>query len=247
MNDHPRQHFNNDIHPARADGRALHASQLSATCAFEPGQGFLDHEALHNTIFCCPESNNAFSWIEQSFMEASDHHSLLRGPIDVGKEFANAIDASRHWGPDSDSKDSASLDSLPISPKTPRKGRARPSESTATPQRARSPKRKCLEGNSTEAAKDSGVPQAREKNRIAADKCRSKKRRAVAQLKTKHESLESTHRQLSSTASDLVAETHALKNMLMQHGNCDCELIQKYLKDAAFSWIAKKTDEHLEA
>ncbi|PHH91329.1 hypothetical protein CDD83_900 [Cordyceps sp. RAO-2017] len=86
------------------------------------------------------------------------------------------------------------------------------------------------------------VISAREKNRIAAEKCRLKKRYSVAQLESKHEILEAQHRQLLDTVAVLVAETHDLKNMVMQHSNCDNDLIQRYLDDAASSWITKRRD-----
>lgn len=48
------------------------------------------------------------------------------------------------------------------------------------------------------------------------------------------------HRRLLGTLSELMAETFVLKNMLMEHGSCDCRLIQDYLKESASEWVAKK-------
>lgn len=80
----------------------------------------------------------------------------------------------------------------------------------------------------------------REKNRIAAGKCRSRRRQEEEKLKSKHENLEQEHRRLSEAVSELMAETYLLKNMLMAHGSCDCRLIQDYLKESASDWVAKK-------
>ena len=80
----------------------------------------------------------------------------------------------------------------------------------------------------------------REKNRIAADKCRSRRRQEEDKLKSKHEDLEQEHCRLSGALSELMAETYVLKNMLMEHGSCDCRLIQDYLKESASEWVAKK-------
>ncbi|GJN72476.1 hypothetical protein PLICBS_006549 [Purpureocillium lilacinum] len=82
----------------------------------------------------------------------------------------------------------------------------------------------------------------REKNRIAADKRRSRRRQEEDKLKSKHEDLEIQHRRLSAALSELMSETYLLKNMLMAHGSCDCRLIQDYLKESesALEWVAKK-------
>ncbi|UNI22309.1 hypothetical protein JDV02_008208 [Purpureocillium takamizusanense] len=89
-------------------------------------------------------------------------------------------------------------------------------------------------------AEDPRALRVREKNRIAADKCRSRRRQEEDKLKSKHEDLEQEHRRLSGALSELMAETYVLKNMLMEHGNCDCRLIQDYLKESASEWVAKK-------
>ncbi|PWI65210.1 hypothetical protein PCL_07260 [Purpureocillium lilacinum] len=80
----------------------------------------------------------------------------------------------------------------------------------------------------------------REKNRIAAYNCRSRRRQEEDKLKAKHEVLEQEHRRLLEALSDQMAETYLLKNMLMAHGSCDCRLIQDYLKESAADWVAKK-------
>ncbi|PWI65198.1 hypothetical protein PCL_07248 [Purpureocillium lilacinum] len=80
----------------------------------------------------------------------------------------------------------------------------------------------------------------REKNRIAADKCRSRRRQEEDKLKSKHEDLEQEHRRLSEALSELVTEKLLLKNMLTTHSSCDCRLIQDYLKESASEWVAKK-------
>ncbi|KAL3952776.1 hypothetical protein ACCO45_012719 [Purpureocillium lilacinum] len=86
---------------------------------------------------------------------------------------------------------------------------------------------------------DPKTVRVREKNRIAADKCRSRRRQEEGKLKSCHEDLEQEHRRLSAALSELMAETFVLKNMLMEHGSCDCRLIQDYLKDSASEWVAK--------
>lgn len=77
-------------------------------------------------------------------------------------------------------------------------------------------------------------------NRIAADKCRLRRRNEEDKLKSKHDDLEQDRRRLSVALSELTAETYLLKNMLMEHGSCDCRLIQDYLKESASEWVAKR-------
>ncbi|PWI64261.1 hypothetical protein PCL_11335 [Purpureocillium lilacinum] len=89
-------------------------------------------------------------------------------------------------------------------------------------------------------ADDPRAVRVREKNRIAADKCRSRRRQEEDKIKSKHEDLEREHGRLSGALSELMAETYLLKNMLMEHGNCDCRLIQDFLKESASEWVAKK-------
>ncbi|EHK50412.1 uncharacterized protein TrAtP1_007503 [Trichoderma atroviride] len=77
----------------------------------------------------------------------------------------------------------------------------------------------------------------REKNRIAADKCRGRQRIAMERLNMKHDSLEYENQQLTKMAKDLIAERIVLKNMLLEHGNCGCELIENYLRESAVRWV----------
>ncbi|KOS19428.1 Transcription factor atf21 [Escovopsis weberi] len=92
---------------------------------------------------------------------------------------------------------------------------------------------------STPPAAQSKRSRIREKNRIAACKCRRKQRKAVSKLTSTHEGLEDLNRQLCGQVSELEAEAYVLKNMLMAHGNCGCEMIQQYFKDAAASLVQK--------
>ncbi|KAL7911770.1 hypothetical protein GGI35DRAFT_298325 [Trichoderma velutinum] len=77
----------------------------------------------------------------------------------------------------------------------------------------------------------------REKNRVAADKCRGRQRVAVEKLSSRHDALEDENRQLTQIMKDLVAERIVLKNMLLEHGGCGCELIENYLRDSAVRWV----------
>ena len=82
----------------------------------------------------------------------------------------------------------------------------------------------------------------REKNRIAADKCRSRRRQQEEKLKFRHDDLEQKHRSLLDAQSELMGEIYILKNMMMDHSSCDCRLIQDYLARSASEWVAKKVE-----
>ncbi|KAL3952878.1 hypothetical protein ACCO45_012821 [Purpureocillium lilacinum] len=88
-------------------------------------------------------------------------------------------------------------------------------------------------------ADDPKALRVREKNRVAANKCRSRRRQEEDKLKSKYEDLEQEHRRLLKALLELVAESLLLKNMLTAHGSCDCRLIQDYLESAS-EWVAKK-------
>ncbi len=68
-----------------------------------------------------------------------------------------------------------------------------------------------------------------ERNRVAAHKCRQKKREWVHELEVKTEHASQRHEQLQASISQLKDELIALKTMLLAHRNCNCDLVQKYL------------------
>lgn len=73
----------------------------------------------------------------------------------------------------------------------------------------------------------------RQRNRVAATKCRAKSKVAIAELEATERAMSSQNMELSSTVMHLREEVLALKNQLLLHGNCDCEHIQQYLTNAA--------------
>ncbi|KAJ4387482.1 hypothetical protein N0V93_008074 [Gnomoniopsis smithogilvyi] len=74
-----------------------------------------------------------------------------------------------------------------------------------------------------------------QRNRRAAVKCREKTKAAMAQLEATERAVSLQHMELSKTVADLRGEVLALKNQLLLHGNCDCDAIQQYLRNAARS------------
>lgn len=76
-------------------------------------------------------------------------------------------------------------------------------------------------------------PDPRARNREAANRCRAKSKVAVAELEATERAMGAEHQELTRTARSLREEVLSLKNMLLLHGNCDDDLIQRYLANSA--------------
>ncbi|KAH8196429.1 hypothetical protein TruAng_009416 [Truncatella angustata] len=74
---------------------------------------------------------------------------------------------------------------------------------------------------------------SREKNRIAASKCRRKKKVEEQQLEERRRMLQVQHAILQDSAAQLRNEVLHLKNEILKHGTCDYPPIQNYIKQAA--------------
>lgn len=72
-----------------------------------------------------------------------------------------------------------------------------------------------------------------ERNRRAAARCRGRQQNQTNALVSCVESLEDQHRQLSSIYNDLVEQVFQLKSEILSHGDCNCVLIQQYIKGEA--------------
>ncbi|KAH7363218.1 hypothetical protein B0T11DRAFT_282275 [Plectosphaerella cucumerina] len=73
----------------------------------------------------------------------------------------------------------------------------------------------------------------RGRNREAAQKCRTRKQHSTQKLVTDVAAAEAINEALRKEATGLREETLLLKNMVLQHGKCDCPYIQTYIKNAA--------------
>ncbi|CAG8443566.1 4121_t:CDS:2 [Diversispora eburnea] len=68
-----------------------------------------------------------------------------------------------------------------------------------------------------------------ERNRIAASKCRQKKKAAMEDLMSKSDSLETDNNLLKTRVNELREELLSLKDQLLRHENCSCNIIQEYI------------------
>ncbi|KAI1417868.1 hypothetical protein F5Y13DRAFT_149938 [Hypoxylon sp. FL1857] len=72
-----------------------------------------------------------------------------------------------------------------------------------------------------------------EKNRVAASKCREKKKRETANLQVRERALAAERDALKSMADALRMQVLGLKNEVLRHGMCDCSVIQQYIVETA--------------
>lgn len=73
----------------------------------------------------------------------------------------------------------------------------------------------------------------RERNRIAAHKCRQKNKQNIQALQEQERHLAQENKFLAEHAHHLKNEVLGLRNEILNHGNCDDELIQNYITESA--------------
>jgi len=76
-----------------------------------------------------------------------------------------------------------------------------------------------------------------ERNRVASNKFRIKKREEAKKLQANKENMMQTNRKLLSSALDLTRQIYELKMKLLQHTDCDCHLIQEYIANEVNRYI----------
>ncbi|KAI8417363.1 hypothetical protein FOFC_03676 [Fusarium oxysporum] len=91
---------------------------------------------------------------------------------------------------------------------------------------------------SPEEETDGYTCRVKERNRVASSKLRAKRRENAKKLQSEAEDMERINRHLSSCVADLTLEVYNLKMRLLQHTDCDCSLIQKYIANEAHRYIS---------
>ncbi|KAL4723897.1 hypothetical protein ACLX1H_009542 [Fusarium chlamydosporum] len=117
---------------------------------------------------------------------------------------------------------------VPKSPKQKKRGR-KPKGGPKDSDKARQE----IELDEDELPKDPRRRRILERNRIAATKCRLRKRDEASALASQEQAMEDQNRYLSSCFDSLTAEIYHLKTQLLQHTDCNCVLIQKYISNEA--------------
>ncbi|KAF9405171.1 hypothetical protein BGZ94_003722 [Podila epigama] len=77
-----------------------------------------------------------------------------------------------------------------------------------------------------------------ERNRLAAAKCREKKRLQTLKTITNADVITSKNQELHEDLSRLQEEVRTLKNQILCHRDCDCEVIQKFVKTNLCTQVA---------
>lgn len=73
----------------------------------------------------------------------------------------------------------------------------------------------------------------RERNRVAAHKCRQKAKQSMSDLQTRERELSQQNRLLQEHAGSLRDEILDLKNEILRHSDCNSDIIQNYIAKAA--------------
>ncbi|KAK1766133.1 hypothetical protein QBC33DRAFT_516042 [Phialemonium atrogriseum] len=81
-----------------------------------------------------------------------------------------------------------------------------------------------------------------ERNRIAASKCREKKKQFVSELEDTKIDLEAQHAQLQLEYNSLLSEVSGLKHRLMAHAKCNDPNIDSWLSNEARRFVQTTTD-----
>ncbi|KAI6756154.1 hypothetical protein HG530_011890 [Fusarium avenaceum] len=84
-----------------------------------------------------------------------------------------------------------------------------------------------------------------EQNRVAATKCRDRKRYLASTLNNEVDALKERHAELSSYLNELRCEVIGLKTEVLRHSDCGCEFIQRYILTAANTTVDELTKQHL--
>lgn len=73
----------------------------------------------------------------------------------------------------------------------------------------------------------------RERNRMAATRCRAKTKAVNMQLEEADQTISDRHSSLAAEVAALREQVVGLRTQLLEHGDCDCTPIQQYIQNAA--------------
>lgn len=81
------------------------------------------------------------------------------------------------------------------------------------------------------------IKKVRERNKRAATKVRLKQRETEKNLASAEKELQQANQRLTECVKELTNQVHDLKMQLLQHGTCDCVLIQEYIGNEANRYV----------
>lgn len=101
--------------------------------------------------------------------------------------------------------------------------------------------------NTNEPTKPEDVKRSKflERNRVAASKCRQKKKEWTQNLENRARELQKNNNQLRMVVDSCRQEILFLKGELLKHSQCECESIQTFIKSGANNFAEHKQEEDL--
>lgn len=125
-----------------------------------------------------------------------------------------------------------------------------PSEPPEPPKKKPNNKGKSRRSSSQATAADDDDPKRQkvlERNRVAASKCRKKKKEWVSELQETKAGLETQHQQLQREYNGLLDEVSRMKNELITHAHCNDPNIDLWLDNEAKRFVQKATERYSHA
>ncbi|KAG9252879.1 uncharacterized protein F5Z01DRAFT_638041 [Emericellopsis atlantica] len=183
---------------------------------------------------------------EDGALAGKDIHTSTNGRAE--RKSSNESVPSLSWG-SSDSPPATTTTTRQTRRKTTKTTKARESEARTTkaPAAKRQKTKKQPEAPvSVVMSEDDGDPKRSkylERNRIAASKCRQKKKAWVSDLETQKSELENTNRLLQRECTELVEQVTQLKNELMGHAGCADTNIDGWLETEAKRFVQRTTND----
>jgi hypothetical protein len=186
------------------------------------------------------------SWNQQKGPSARAELGQITPPSD---DASSSYNSRRHLG----GHNSFSMQTPEDTEGTPkrRRGKQAKNESTETKpirRQRKSTAQSKNQGSETNAKANEDVKRNKflERNRVAASKCRQKKKEWTGNLEGRARELQQDKAQLSVMVSSLKDEMIFLKGELLKHTDCDCAKIRQYLNREATNFASKSPQKYQE-
>ncbi|KAG8418466.1 transcription factor [Metarhizium acridum] len=114
-----------------------------------------------------------------------------------------------------------------------------PKATSSSPKRHRKSKRAVSNGGDRDAKATTHREGSLERNRIAAYKCRKRKKKWIHSLKERHSWLEKRYKDLGTEYFYLLQEISELKTLIIGHANCHDSNIDTWLNNEASKYVCK--------
>ena len=134
-------------------------------------------------------------------------------------------------------------------PQEPDKGKRKRNQDSTNQSSPKRPRKYAARrsNNNNDLTKPEDVKRSKflERNRVAASKCRQKKKEWTQNLENRARELQKDNNQIRMVVDSCREEVLFLKAELLKHSQCDCESIQTFIKSGANNFADHKHDEDL--